>query len=191
MSEPCRDSVNLLTRRKSTLLVLRTCLEGSELWSRELLSSIREFAKSIGGSDTMKATAQEIANLANEKVRMVITTLRLALFLTASQMNVVVVSPIRPSQPLHGTTLPSSSLEQFKPEDIADSLSVIEGEFYSKVTQADYIAHVRGTPITTHIASATKINNRLVNWVKLYIVRSGNVCLAEHVSFNESLICLY
>jgi hypothetical protein len=60
--------VNLLTRRKSTLLVLRTWLEGGELWSRELLSSIREFAKSIGGSDNMKATAQEIANLANEKV---------------------------------------------------------------------------------------------------------------------------
>ena len=54
---------------KSTLLVLRTWLEGGgEHWSRELLSSIREFARSIGGSDTMKAAVQEIANLANEKV---------------------------------------------------------------------------------------------------------------------------
>jgi hypothetical protein len=107
-------------------------------------------------------------------------------------MNVVVVSPTLSIQPLHGTTLPSSSLEQFKPDDIADSLTVIEGEFYSKITQADYIAHVRGTPITTHIASASKINNCLVNWVKLHIVRSGNVCLGEHVSLNElSLICFY
>lgn len=54
---------------KSILLVLRTWLEGGgEVWSRELLSSIREFSKSIGGSDTMKAVVQEIANLADEKV---------------------------------------------------------------------------------------------------------------------------
>jgi hypothetical protein len=106
-------------------------------------------------------------------------------------MNVVVVSPTPSLQTLHGTTLPSS-IEQFKPEDIADSLTVIEGEFYSKITQADYVAHVRGTPITTHIASASKINNRLVNWVKLHIIRSGNICLGEHVSLNEqSLIRFY
>jgi hypothetical protein len=35
---------------------------------RELLSSIREFAKSIGGSDTMREVAQEIADIASEKV---------------------------------------------------------------------------------------------------------------------------
>jgi hypothetical protein len=99
-------------------------------------------------------------------------------------MNVVVVSPSPSLQRLHGTTLPSSSsLEQFEPEDIADSLAVIEGEFYSKITEADYIAHVRRKPITTHIASASKTNNRLVNWVKLHITRSGNVCLGEHSSF--------
>ncbi|KAH9989792.1 hypothetical protein BJV77DRAFT_1015930 [Russula vinacea] len=145
--------------RYSILLVLRTWLHGeSELRNRDLLSSIRDFARSVGGSDTMTDAAQEIANLADER------------------MNVVVVSPTSPSQPLHGTTLPSPTPEHFKPEDIANSLSVIEGEFYSKITQADYIAHLRGTPITTHIASATRMNNRLVNWVKVKIVwRSGNV----------------
>jgi hypothetical protein len=104
--------------------------------------------------------------------------------LTIFQLNVIVLSPTPTLQTLHGAALPSS-LEQFKPEDIADSLAVIEGEFYSKITQADYIAHLRGTPITTHIASASKINNRLVNWVKLHIIRSGNVCLGERVSSNE------
>jgi len=54
---------------KSTLLVLRTWLEGGgEHCSRALLSSIREFTRSIGGSDIMKGTVQEIANLADEKV---------------------------------------------------------------------------------------------------------------------------
>ena len=109
-----------------------------------------------------------------------ITTLNLQC-LTVFQINVVVVSPTPSLQPLHGTTLPPSSLEHFKPEDIADSLTVIEGEFYSKITQADYIAHVRGKPITTHIASASKINNRLVNWVKLHIIGSENICFGEHV----------
>ena len=50
-------------------MVLKTWLEGGgEHWSRELLSSIREFSGSIGGSDTMKAAVQEIANLVDEKV---------------------------------------------------------------------------------------------------------------------------
>jgi hypothetical protein len=35
---------------------------------RELLSSIREFARTIGGSDTMREVAQEIVDLASEKV---------------------------------------------------------------------------------------------------------------------------
>jgi hypothetical protein len=105
-------------------------------------------------------------------------------------MNVFVTSPTPTLQTLHGTTSPTS-IEQFKPKDIAESLTVIEGEFYSKITEADYIAHVRGTPITAHIASASKINNRLVNWVKLHIIRSGTIYLREHVSSNElSLIRL-
>jgi hypothetical protein len=135
-----------------------------------LLSSIREFARSVSGSDTMTDTAQEIANLANEKVCVADHNSQTCAQLTASQINVVFVSPTSPPQLLHGKTLPSS-LEQFKPEDIANSLSMIEGEFYSKITQADYIAHLRGTPITTHIDSATKINNRLLNWVKMKIWR--------------------
>jgi len=102
-------------------------------------------------------------------------------------MNVTVVSPTPSLQSWHGTTLPSSSVEQFKPEDIADSLAVIEGELYSKITEADYIAHVRRKPITTHIASASKINDCLVNWVKLDIIGSGNVYLAKHVSLIELL----
>lgn len=54
---------------KSILLVLLTWLKGGgEHWSRELLSSVREFARSIGGSDTMKATVQEITDLTDEKV---------------------------------------------------------------------------------------------------------------------------
>ena len=65
------DSVSVLTLRESALLVLRKWLQGeSENWtqSRELLSTIRDFARSVGGSDTMKGAAQGIANLANEKV---------------------------------------------------------------------------------------------------------------------------
>ena len=171
---------------KSALLVLRTWLEGGgEHWSRELLSSIREFARSIGGSDTMNAAVQDIANLANERVCVAYHDSNLRR-LTVSQMNVVVVSRT-PS--LHGTTLPSSSLEQFKPEDIAKSLTVIEGEFYSKITEADYIGHVRGTPITTHIASARNIHKSLVNWVRLHIMRSVNVCLGG--SNGLSLIRFY
>ena len=44
------------------------------------------------------------------------------------RMNAVVVSPTPSLQPSHGMTLPSSSLEHFEPSDIADSLTVIEGE---------------------------------------------------------------
>ena len=71
MSRPYPDFVSVLTLGTSALLVLRTWLQGeSENWtqSRELLLSIRDFARSVGGSDTMKAAAQEIADRADEKV---------------------------------------------------------------------------------------------------------------------------
>ena len=55
---------------KSTLLFLRTWLrDQDDRLGRELLSSIREFARSIGGSDIMREVAQEILDLASEKVR--------------------------------------------------------------------------------------------------------------------------
>jgi hypothetical protein len=90
-------------------------------------------------------------------------------------MNVVVISPTLPTRS-HDETKPPPSPEKIKPGDIALSLSVIEGNRYNKITQADYIAHLRGTFITEHIKSATKINNRIVNWVKMKILRSGSVC---------------
>ncbi|KAI0003232.1 hypothetical protein BJV74DRAFT_881694 [Russula compacta] len=142
--------------RYSTLLLLRTWLraEGEHL-GRELLSSIREFSRSVGGSDTMREVAQEIVDLASEK------------------MNAVII-PTSPSQSLDGI-MPPPSPQQFKPTDIAISLTVIEGDYYSKITQIDYITHLRGTPITKHIESATKINNCLVNWVKRKILSSEDV----------------
>jgi len=97
--------------------------------------------------------------------------------LTVSQMNIIVTSPSSSTKSHHETRSPPLSPEQFKPGDIAISLSLIEGDHYSKITQADYIAHLRGTSITNHIESATKINNRLVNWVKTKILRSGSVCV--------------
>ena len=96
-------------------------------------------------------------------------------------MNVVVVSPTPSSLPLPPPGAKSPSLEQFRAEDIAKSLSVIEGEAYSKITQADYIAYLQGTPITMHIATAIETNKRLVSWVKGKIWRSGSVCLGEHL----------
>jgi hypothetical protein len=62
------------------------------------------------------------------------------------------------------------SPEKVKAVDIAISLSVIEGDYYSKITQSDYIAHLQGAPITNHIEYATELNNRLVSWVKKKIL---------------------
>jgi len=90
-------------------------------------------------------------------------------------MTVIVTSPSSSTKSYIETRSPPPSPEQFKPGDIAISLSLIEGDHYSKITQADYIAHLRGTSITNHIESATKINNRLVNWVKTKILSSGDV----------------
>ena len=84
-------------------------------------------------------------------------------------MNVVVTTPTQSSQPSYGMGSPLSP-EKIKAVDIAISLSVIEGDYYSKITQADYIAHLRGAPITNHIECATKLNNRLVSWVKKKIL---------------------
>jgi hypothetical protein len=85
-------------------------------------------------------------------------------------MNVVVKHPSPRSQPSLGIGSPLS-LNQIRAVDIAKSLSVIEGEYYSKITQADYIAHLRGEPITMHIECATELTNRLSSWVKEKILR--------------------
>ena len=92
------------------------------------------------------------------------------------QTDVVVAyeSHVSPLQPSHGHRrgLPRSP-GRFKPTDIAHSLTVIEGECYAKISQADYVAHLRGT-VSEHIEFARKINNRLVNWVTSKILRSGS-----------------
>lgn len=137
---------------------------------RELLSSIREFSRSISGSDTMREVAQEIADLASEKVCFLQSQHLDLRSLTASQMNVIIISPTSPTRSHSETRLPPS-LNQIKPGDIAISLAVIEGDCYNKITEADYMAHLRGMSITKHIESATSINNRLVNWVKTKILR--------------------
>jgi hypothetical protein len=95
-------------------------------------------------------------------------------------MNVVIVFPTSPTQSQYSIKLPTSP-EKIKAGDIAISLSVIEGDCYNKITQADYMAHLRGTSITDHIESATQINNRIVNWVKMNILRSGSVCAGVYL----------
>ncbi|KAI0287928.1 ras guanine nucleotide exchange factor domain-containing protein [Russula brevipes] len=159
--EETGDAVTSITTgpiRYPILLFLRTWLRGEgERMDCALLASIREFAISVDGSNILKEVVREVVNLAGEK------------------LNVVVPSP-RPL-PLRPQQRPSSpsSPEQFKARDIAVSLSVIEGECYSEITQADYMAHLRGTPITAHIASTTKTNNRLMNWVKMRILSPEDV----------------
>ncbi|KAH9967849.1 hypothetical protein BC827DRAFT_1168576 [Russula dissimulans] len=162
-----RASIHSAAIPYSILQVMRIWLgiEGEYMGS-ELLSAIKEFSRSIEGSDKMREAAGEIVSLASEK------------------MNVAVVSPTSPLRQPYDTKSPSSP-EQFKAGDIALSLSVIEGDYYSKITQADYIAHLRGKPITKNIESAAKVNNRLVNWVKTKVLRSGNdfffVCFGQNV----------
>jgi hypothetical protein len=89
------------------------------------------------------------------------------------QMNAVVASPVSPLRPTSEQSLgPPPPLDQFKAPDIAYSLTVIEGERYAEISQADYVAHISGS-ISKHIESATKVNNRLVNWVKKKILGSA------------------
>ncbi|KAH9171468.1 ras guanine nucleotide exchange factor domain-containing protein [Lactarius sanguifluus] len=63
---------------------------------------------------------------------------------------------------------------QIKAADIALSLTVIEGEHYAEISQADYVAHLRGA-ISKHVELATKVNNRLVNWIKKKILGPEDV----------------
>lgn len=88
------------------------------------------------------------------------------------QMNAVVAPPVSPLRPTSEQNPgPPPPLDQFKAPDIAYSLTVIEGERYAEITQVDYVAHLSGA-ISKHIESATKVNNRLVNWVRKKILRS-------------------
>ncbi|KAF8266619.1 hypothetical protein EI94DRAFT_1786854 [Lactarius quietus] len=139
-------------------LFLRTWLstEGEHM-DLELLSSIGAFASTVRGSDTMKDIAREIVDLVGEN------------------MDTVVASPISPLQTGSGHSPGSPpSPDQFKAPDIALSLTVIEGERYAAITQVDYVVHLTGA-VSKHIESATKVNNRIVNWVKKKILGPEDV----------------
>ncbi|KAI0262880.1 hypothetical protein BC834DRAFT_939214, partial [Gloeopeniophorella convolvens] len=146
--------------RYSVLLFIRAWLRAEgEYMSHELLYSIRDFASAVTGSGTMESMAREIASLVTDK------------------LDIVVASPASPASATrirHGTGTPSSP-EQIKAVDIAHALTIIEGDCYNEITQADYIAHIIGTPFTNHIETATKTNNRLVNWVKTKVLSSDDV----------------
>ena len=118
----------------------------------------------------MREVAREIIDLVSKIVCPIFPDLHeLSIDRVADlQMDVVVAPPVSPSQPSSGHGSPSSP-DQFKAPDIALSLTVIEGERYAEISQADYVAHLRGAT-STHIESATKVNNRLVNWVKQNIL---------------------
>jgi son of sevenless len=143
------SDVRSLTHRSSTLLFLQTWLQcDGENMGYELLTSIKQFAKTVAGSDSdiINPMVQEIVNLVGEKL-----ALRVMTILPVGQI--------------------AFSLGQIKAVDIAISLSVIEGDCYSKITQADYVAHIRGAPITKHIEFAIELNNRLSSWVKTKILK--------------------
>lgn len=55
---------------------------------------------------------------------------------------------------------------------------MIEGERYAQISQADYVAHLGGA-VSKRIESATKVNNRLVNWVKKRILGSVDYFVFE------------
>ncbi|SRR6266404_8249214 len=103
----------------------------------------------------------------------------------------VVVASVSTASPLQPTNRPipgsPQSLDRFKPTDIAHSLTVIEGESYAKISQADYVNHLRGT-VSRHIEFATKINNRLVNWVKNKVLRSSSYLLKRRNPERNFLI---
>lgn len=77
-------------------------------------------------------------------------------------------SPVSPLQTGQNSGPPLSP-DQIKAPDIALSLTVIEGERYAQISQADYVAHLNGA-VSKRIESATKVNNRLVNWIKKRIL---------------------
>ncbi|KAH9057104.1 ras guanine nucleotide exchange factor domain-containing protein [Lactarius deliciosus] len=158
MGDVFRFSHNRVSIRYSILLFLRVWLstEGEHM-DRELLPSIGTFASTVSGSDTMREVAREITGLVGKN------------------MDVVAAPPASPLQPSGGHRPgPPPSPNQIKAADIALSLTVIEGEHYAEISQADYVAHLRGA-ISKHIEIATKVNNRLVNWIKKKILGPEDV----------------
>ncbi|KAH9039389.1 ras guanine nucleotide exchange factor domain-containing protein [Lactarius hengduanensis] len=158
MGDMFRFSHNRVSIRYSILLFLRVWLstEGEHM-DRELLPLIGTFASAVSGSDTMREVAREITDVVGKN------------------MDVVAAPPVSPLQPSGGHRPgPPPSPNQFKAADIALSLTVIEGEHYAEISQADYVAHLRGA-ISKHVEFATKVNNRLVNWIKKKILGPEDV----------------
>ncbi|KAI9433953.1 ras guanine nucleotide exchange factor domain-containing protein [Lactarius indigo] len=158
MGDVLRLSPNTVSIRYSILLFLRVWLstEGEHM-DRELLPSIGTFVSTVSGSDVMREVAREIVDLVGKN------------------MDVVAAPPVSPLQPSSGHRPgPPPSPDKIKPADIALALTIIEGERYAEISQVDYVAHLRGA-VSKRIEFATKVNNRLVNWIKKKILGPEDV----------------
>lgn len=104
------------------------------------------------------------------------------------QMDAIVASPVSPSQ-LSGEHSPGPppSPGQFKAPEIALSLTVIEGERFAAISQADYVTHIGGAN-SKRIESVIKVNNRLVNWVKKKVLGSAGFFFFQETLGKKFLV---
>lgn len=85
------------------------------------------------------------------------------------QRDLLVVSPLD----LSDVIVPRSV--DVTPRDVAECLTLVEGEAYDKILPADYIAQVLALSVANHVEAASATNNKIGYWVKWSILRQDRI----------------
>ncbi|KAH9001757.1 hypothetical protein EDB92DRAFT_1812453 [Lactarius akahatsu] len=113
-------------------------------------SKIREFARSVSGSQTMEAKAREVGDLVDDP------------------------DHVRLRNPESCPRLRSEPVPHppgVTPSDVANALTVIEGSRFERITYWDYVNFVRQRPNTRRIDVFNTVHDLIETWVQTTVLR--------------------
>jgi hypothetical protein len=167
---PCFAETDVGSNR--ILLLIKTWLQlDYEDMDEAIIGVIKAFARSVHGSQTMVVLARDIVVLLEQKVSIYLREVWLLadIAIQLQAMHAAHLSP--PFRSAGQVTIPKAS--EIMPLEIAVAFTIMEGGLFSKITHFDCIAQLQRVSGTKTIERAINMSNRVMNWVKKYIVHAS------------------
>ncbi|KII88779.1 hypothetical protein PLICRDRAFT_42015 [Plicaturopsis crispa FD-325 SS-3] len=140
--------------RYSVLTVIKQWLASAQI-NINVLSGIQDFCASVQSSGYMKELASEVSSKVIDRI--------------AACQKAGLMSPVSSSFSSSAVVKPEA------PIDLAQALSITEGDLYSRIIQDDYLAYFKNIGGQTPIDAALVKNRTIMNWIKKSILRSEDV----------------
>ncbi|KAI0052243.1 ras GEF [Auriscalpium vulgare] len=149
------EKVTAVSRKTPIILFLKTWLkEDHDDLDERVMALIQEFARSIRGSE-MIPQAKEIVEIVEDR-----------LCLLGAESHSVTQTIAANVEPAHAGDI--------TPSDLAIALTAVENRCYAAIRERDVVLHVLNSH-NEHIRAALVMNNRIINWVKVKVLKSNDM----------------